>query len=243
MHASHNEISDNEVCYTDYTGISVGWVWGYKPSSCYANIIRNNHVHHVGMGELSDMGGIYLLGEQNGTVVEGNIVHDITSKHYGACGIYTDEGSAYITVEKNLVYNCKTCCYNHHFGQYVTVRDNIFAFTDQYTVTLGRDDAHMGLLLEGNTIITDQKPIYGFFGGDMTVLLSLKAVNNRILDVSGREPVMLCYRDWDECGEWTLSEWQRCVGRDEGTTVGISDDIVFDVKSRTVSRKSEKLPR
>ncbi|MBR2612274.1 MAG: right-handed parallel beta-helix repeat-containing protein, partial [Clostridia bacterium] len=41
-HASYNEISENEVHDIGYTGISVGWVWGYGDSSTHHNLIANN---------------------------------------------------------------------------------------------------------------------------------------------------------------------------------------------------------
>lgn len=70
MHASECEISDNEIHDLEYTGISIGWCWGYADSSTYGNIIKGNHIYDIGKGNLSDMGGIYL-----------------------------DEGSSYMTVE------------------------------------------------------------------------------------------------------------------------------------------------
>ena len=41
-HASCNEIADNEIFNIGYSGISVGWVWGYAPSSTFGNLIRGN---------------------------------------------------------------------------------------------------------------------------------------------------------------------------------------------------------
>ena len=234
MHASHNEISENEVCDTDYTGISIGWVWGYKESTTFGNIVRRNHVHHVGMGQLSDMGGIYLLGPQNGTVVSENLVHDIRSPHYGACGIYTDEGSAYITVERNVVYDCKSCCYNHHFGQYVTVRDNIFAFGGKTLVQMGRIDAHVGLIVENNVMITDGKPVYVYaFAGDYRgYLAGLKSSGNTVWDVSGRDPILTRYHDGTREVTLSLAEWQAACGKDEGSTVSLPHGIQIDAEHK-----------
>ena len=103
-HVYSCEFSDNEIGYLDYSGISVGWVWGYADNIACANRITNNHIHHIGMGNLSDMGGIYLLGKQRGTVVSGNRIHDVICRHYGGWGIYTVEGASYMTIENTVVY-------------------------------------------------------------------------------------------------------------------------------------------
>lgn len=212
-HSAHNEISDNEICYLDYTGISAGWVWGYKPSTTYGNIIRNNHIHHIGMGKLSDMGGIYLLGYQNGTVVEGNHIHDVNSAHYGGWGIYTDEGSSYITVEKNIVYNCKSNCYHQHYGSYNTVRDNVFAYSGEALVRISRRETHLGLLIENNTFISNGSEMYSY-SNNVAPCGAIQTNNNRYWDETREEPILFKGEK-----EVMLDEWQKVYGMDEGSRV------------------------
>lgn len=213
-HAAHNEISENEICYMDYSGISVGWVWGYSPSTTYGNIIRNNHIHHIGMGRLSDMGGIYLLGYQNGTIIEGNRIHDINSAHYGGWGIYTDEGSSYITVENNIVYNCKSNCYHQHYGSYNTVRNNLFAYAGESLVRLSRSESHLGLLFEENTFIAKGTSIYSC-NGTLAPCPNLKANHNHIWDLTQKDPIL-----FEGSGRSvTLDEWQHLYGLDEGSII------------------------
>ena len=48
---------------------SIGWIWGFRDTITCNNRIENNLIHDIGAGILSDMGGIYTLGIQPGTVV------------------------------------------------------------------------------------------------------------------------------------------------------------------------------
>jgi hypothetical protein len=74
---AHNEISD-----TYYTAISLGWTWGYDPTAARDNHIEVNNLYNIGRGLLSDMGCIYSLGVQPGTVERNNLCHDVSRYGY-----------------------------------------------------------------------------------------------------------------------------------------------------------------
>lgn len=135
IHANTVELSHNEIHDGYYTAISVGWVWGYAYTVTYNNRICDNLIYNIGQGWLSDMGGIYTLGNQPGTVLSGNVIHNVAADPgeggYGGWGIYLDEGSAYMTVEKNLVFACGSDGYHQHYGSYNTIRNNIFALNGE----------------------------------------------------------------------------------------------------------------
>lgn len=218
------EFSDNEICHFDYTGISCGWDWGYHEANTNQNIIKGNHIHHIGMGKLSDMGGIYLLGKQKGTVVANNHIHDITPAHYGGWGIYTDEGSSYITVENNVVYRAKSNCYHQHYGSCNVVRNNIFAFAGDAVLNVTRDENHFGILFTGNLLVTDGETVFPEATPRRLANPSILSEGNFVWDISGKAP----YFTKLDGKYYSLEEWQSITGLD-GYTVAI--DPLLDVEN------------
>lgn len=114
--APSNIVVHNNIHDFFYSGVSVGWLWGYDENQSGGNIIEWNHVHHLGKGKLSDMGGIYTLGMQAGTRLRYNLIHDIWSRTYGGWAIYPDEGSNHLLIENNICYDTKCAPFHQHYG-------------------------------------------------------------------------------------------------------------------------------
>lgn len=101
-------IEHNEVSYTYYSGISVGFGWTKKETAMTNNHINWNNIHHIAR-LLCDSGPIYTLSNQGtGSEIQHNYIHDNgTSKwaDYWNVPIYLDEGSSGFTVKENVFKN------------------------------------------------------------------------------------------------------------------------------------------
>jgi len=124
-HASDCTVTHNTIDDLLYSGISVGWTWGYWGSYAQRNEISFNRITNIGQNLMADMGGIYTLGTSFGTVITNNVIMNVESISYGGWGLYNDEGSEGVLWENNLVVNTSCDSYHLHFGRNNTVRNNI----------------------------------------------------------------------------------------------------------------------
>ncbi len=165
-HAIDCKLENNEIHDGWYTGISVGWTWGYADNPTNNISIKNNLIYNIGNGWLSDMGGIYTLGKQPDTVISGNEIYNVGCDEgaygYGGWGIYLDEGSSGILVENNLVYDCSSQTFHQHYGEDNLIRNNIFAFGGEGAFIITRHEDHNSLTATNNIMVTDNATMYAF---------------------------------------------------------------------------------
>jgi hypothetical protein len=152
----NNIVSYNTISDTSYTGISVGWKWGYGGATSGGNSIINNLLVNIGSGWLSDLGAIYTLGESPGTVISGNVireVHAYPGYGAGAWGIYNDEGTSGALVQNNVVVATDSGGYHLHYGHSNTVTANLFALGSTAEFRVSKTDPLNTLLTASSNLL------------------------------------------------------------------------------------------
>lgn len=114
-------IENNEVSYTNYSGISVGYGWTTKQTAMTNNKINKNNIHHISR-LLCDSGPIYTLSNQGtGSEIKENYLHDYAASEwsdYWVLPIYLDEGSSGFAVENNSYKNAPSGVGRNAPGQF-----------------------------------------------------------------------------------------------------------------------------
>jgi hypothetical protein len=156
-------IAHNHVHDLFYTGVSVGHNWGFdRDFVTRENTVAHNHIHDIGRGLLSDMGGVYTLGYQPGTVVRDNLIQRVHEQDYGGWGLYPDEGSSEITWERNVVVDVEFA-FHMHYGAANRVRNNVLADPRSGVFRYSNPDrggvADYGFRAERNVLVWEDVPL------------------------------------------------------------------------------------
>jgi len=150
--AAENVIRHNEIGDHPYTGVSVGWMWNPKPTPCKGNIVADNHIHRC-MQILSDGGGIYTLGLQPGTVLRGNLIHDIprNAGRAESNGMFLDEGTTDIVIEDNVIFGTDRSPFRFHKATTNLVQDNVVVLKQGVPMVRYNATDAKHITLEANT--------------------------------------------------------------------------------------------
>ena len=152
-HAHDCSVVHNEIADFRYTGVSLGWTWGYRETVNHDNHVDFNHIHHIGQGRLADMGGVYTLGHSPRTTVCRNWIHDVNGYRDNgspAWGLYTDEGSQGELLASNLVERCRSGAIHQHYGKENVYANNILATFDEFGVWRSRAEDHVTIRVLNN---------------------------------------------------------------------------------------------
>lgn len=182
-------ITQNDIRYGPYTGISIGWGWGDASASPTQNgggTVSNNSVRGA-MQTMSDGGFIYCNSYFTSLTVSGNIFFDMTATAQGGM-IYTDDGSKNITLSGNAVfYNAATVS---NFLSFYTHSTNLA--TDSITVT-GNYFQYAAFQNQGGAISlpgnTTSLP-------DYTTLIKLAGLESGYASLAPTDPVRFLPAAW-----------------------------------------------
>ena len=98
------DISHNEVCHLNYSGICVGWASTSLQSGMKNNRIHANYVHHFAL-QLYDAGGLYTLSNQPSSEMTAKRIEQLGNAPYAtkdrAFNIYIDEATDGYRVKDN----------------------------------------------------------------------------------------------------------------------------------------------
>jgi hypothetical protein len=165
-----------------YCGITFGG--DMKTPRAVNGLIENNHIYRV-MTALNDGAAIYMSAQLDGTVVRGNVCHDIHGLTGMGWGIYPDEQCRFLTVTGNLVYRCLGS-FHCHMAHDIKFENNIAINGDEYQVSMPKSS---NISFAYNLFVCDGEPI-----------LHKNVVNpkdhvsqsdfNLFFDVSGGKPVL-----------------------------------------------------
>lgn len=225
-HASDNAITHNEIRDLYYTGVSVGWVWGYAGSVAQRNTVAFNHIHDIGKSELADMGGIYTLGTSFGTCVSNNVIHGIHSYSYGGWGLYPDEGSEGIVFENNLVYDTDDASFHQHYGRDNIARNNILVDSKKGQFAVSRAEPHRSITSERNIILWTAGDAFNSYGGTKSEKSIIDWRNNLWWRTDGQELF----------NGTSFAEWCKRV-KDEGSQ--FADPLFVDWQKRDFRLKKD----
>lgn len=99
-------IRNNEITDVPYSGMHIGYGWdGIKISGLKNVVIKNNYIHNFLNDKVSDGGGIYTNGPTGGAAGNYNIITEnyIEDERCTGASLYTDEGSSFWEMSKNVV--------------------------------------------------------------------------------------------------------------------------------------------
>ena len=229
MNAYDVSICHNHIFDLFYTGVSCGWEWGYQDSVSRDNLIAFNHIHDLGHKLLSDMGGIYTLGVQPGTVIRNNLIYNVTSAHYGGWCIYPDEGSSHLLIENNVCYDADRQPFHQHYGRENIIRNNIWVCGGESVGIYSRNEPHTGFVWLRNIMVSKGEPMFKSYWLPDAEAHRIVADCNLYYNTAGKPVFLMGGKNF------SFKQWQA-MGRDQHS-------IVADPKFKDFARRDLTLAR
>lgn len=167
---ANTKIEHNDIEGTPYGAITCGWWWG-NAGIPHSKVAKNNSISFNKAGDthqvLEDGGIIYLLGEQPGTKVEGNYLFN------GPRCIYPDDGSAYLTITRNVIDN------NSLWLHIWTSRCHDIVARDNYVANSKVMDNGTNDIIENTHLFRDA----GKFSGEELKIITKAGIEEQFKDI------------------------------------------------------------
>ena len=144
-----------------------------------------------------------------------NVVHDVSRRDYGGWGIYPDQGSHDLLIQKNLVYRCQDGALFAHHNRNITAENNIFAFSRQAQIE------RYGI---GGFELTCRRNLIYYQEGNAMGASGIENSGTRRVRVRP-QPLLECLGQPVLFGDKTFAQWQA-AGQDKDSL--IADPLFVD---------------
>ena len=233
-HGSHNTVAYNEISRFHSSAIACGWRWDYGENHSTFNRIEGNHIHHLGGPKLDWFGAIYTLGVSPGTVVRGNLIHDVNAAQFGGWGILVDPATSGIEFSGNVIHHVSSECLHIKTGLNNVITGNLLAHGGTGQMSLAVPEDHTAAVVTHNVIVGDGTPAFaGSPGSASAADINLISDANMVWDESDRDNAMIAAdgviaKDADGSDRWTCSTPQGEAWAAKGNDVhsAIADPAV-----------------
>ena len=197
-------IANNEISSGYAAGIMVKSHSSYDMETMRNIVVQDNHVHHLGYGINNDLGGIQVLMETNGLIINHNHFHDIWAESYAGHGIYLGTGTAGAICKNNLVHDTTTSTFKIDHGMETTLENNIWAFGSGSLLywSTNKKEYHEFNIHHNIFLVTENKLMGG--GGWNDEPVDMTSDNNIFWHVkNGAEGFLFRYKNitqWNDLG-------------------------------------------
>jgi hypothetical protein len=234
-------IEHNEVCYCNYTGISVGWGWTSASNPMKNNYINWNNIHHV-LQILCDGGAIYTLSKQPNSQLSNNYVHDFQKSSwadYAISSIYLDEQTSGFTISNNVRINVPCMTYSYTYNNNISSNND---GVDSNVIKNSGIEAPYNSIPLSNSLILEQQQKKTESNFSPPIEMNNKAVqfliaNGRILKtIQNKYPVTLFVTDF--IGRKIMQKTISGISTIDLKSEGLAKGIYF-IRGYSIGQKSE----
>jgi hypothetical protein len=130
-YAQRTKVQHNQIDHVPYAAISMGWGgWPDKiklpgqANFSENNVVSENLIYDL-MLVLADGGGIYTQGLTGHSIADGEkVINNLVTRQYGSGhSLYTDNGSCYVTVAHNIIFDTNFDNWGSRHGNYYDGKD------------------------------------------------------------------------------------------------------------------------